>query len=106
MKARQEGTRPRGARAGSGHVLDRRQSSLRQRQLGLIILQVLQLASEIVHIRLHVEVAVSAEIEQDGTGSTFGLALERLLDCTLYCVVRLGRRQDPLGAGEQYTRGE
>ena len=45
-----------------------------------IVLLINQLAIHVVAIRLHVEVAMATEIEQDGLASAFFLTLERLVD--------------------------
>src|SRR5450756_395829 len=61
----------------SGSFFDRWQPRERLRQLGLVVLKILQLAAEVVEVGLHVEVAVAAQIEQDGARLAFGLALQR-----------------------------
>src|SRR5579872_30570 len=40
-------------------------------EVGLIVVEVFQLAAEIIHVGLHVEMAVAAEIEEDGAAATF-----------------------------------
>ena len=49
--------------AGEGHV-----------EIFLVVMLVVQLAGGVVHIGRHVEVSVTAEIEQDGAAAAFPLA--------------------------------
>ena len=74
--------------------------------LRLVELEVDELAGEVVVVGGHVEVAVAGEVEEDrpldallvGGGGRSQGAVDR--------VGGLGRRDDPLAAGEQHRRGE
>src|SRR4051812_30372655 len=79
---------------------DLRQAIEAALELALVVRNVLQLAAEIVHVRLHVEMAVAAQIEQDGLGLALALATQRLVERALDHVVGFGRRQDTLDARE------
>ena len=50
----------------SGIRRDRWQSSECHRELAFIVLLIGELASEVVAVRLHVEVAMPAQVEEDG----------------------------------------
>src|ERR1039457_6241385 len=102
----------RAARARSGRCaasllgMDRRQTGQSHGDLLVGILVVLQFAGRVIDVGLHVEVPVTAEIEQDDARDTLLLALERFCQRTGNGVIGLGRGDDALGAAEPDTRGE
>ena len=59
---------------------------------------ILQLAGEVIDVRLHVEVAVAAQVEQNGARLAFLLAAQRLVDRAAHRVVGFGRGHDAFGA--------
>src|SRR5262245_32857105 len=99
LLCQRSGADPRRARAApSRRLLDRRQAGERHRELAFVVVAVLQLAGEVVHVRLHVEVAVAAEVEEDRARDAFLAAADRLVDRALHRVVRLRRGEDALDA--------
>ena len=94
----------RGRKYSSGLFLlfrcDSRKSSQSHCQFFLRIALISELAREIVGIGLHVEMAVTAQIEQDGASSPRLLAFERFVDGAAHRVGGFGGRHDALGAGE------
>src|SRR3990170_2779362 len=77
---------------------------LGHRRLGVAV--VLELAAEVLVVGGHVEVAVAGEVEEDRFLLAALFARERLVDRHADGVVRLGRRQDALGARELHARLE
>ena len=72
-------------------------------QLGLVIGMVGELPRTVVHIGLHIEMAVAAQVEQYRAPNALGFAAQRFVDRAAHSVVGLGSRQDALGAGELYA---
>ncbi len=76
------------------------------RQFALVVGLVDELAGEIVHVRLHVEVSVPAEVEEDRLRHALLPAADGLVDRPAHGVIGLGRRQDALGPSELHARVE
>ena len=60
----------------------------------------------VIHIRLHIEVTVAAQIEEDRLADARFLAAQRLVDHGLNRVVRLRGGQNALGSGELDAGGK
>src|SRR5439155_624841 len=76
------------------------QAIIREGDVGVRLLVVLEGAGEVLLVGRQVEVAVAAEIEEDHLRRAAGLGLEGLVDRDLQRVCRLGRREDAFGPGE------
>ena len=63
----------------------------------------MQVAREVVRVRLHVEVPMSTQVEQDGLASSFSFASQRFDDGSFDRVCSLRRGQDAFGATEQHA---
>ena len=78
---------------------DRRQARERHREFRFVVRLIDQLAGEIFAIGAHVEIAVAAEVEEDGLLLALLLAIEGQIDGGLDGVVRFRRGQDALLSG-------
>src|SRR6516162_1795417 len=67
-------------------------------QLSLVVSIITELASLVIDIGLHVEVAMAAEVKKDRPRGAFGLAAHRLPYGTAHRGVGLARRQDSFDA--------
>src|SRR5690348_1280879 len=67
--------------------------------LGRIFI-ILELARDIALVGSHIEMAVTAQAEQDGSGTSRGASVDCLVDSGTNGVRRLRSRQDALGARE------
>ncbi len=85
---------------------DRHLGQRRQRcvLVGLLELHLGQTAVQVVVVGLHVEVTVTAQVEQDDALLAGFLRRERLVDRALDRVARFGRRDDPLRLRERDRR--
>src|SRR5437868_5501341 len=97
---------PRSQRRDLGHprfrarLLNGRKAGQRHRDLLGRVVVVLQLAGLVVDVRLHVEVAMPAEIEENRLRRAFLFRLQRLADRTRHRVIGFGRGNDAFGARE------
>ena len=85
------------------HARDRRQSGQRHRELAFIVLLIGELAGEVVAVRLHVKVAVPAQVEEDGARDAFLAAANRFVDGAAHRVIGLRRRHDAFGSCAKIT---
>jgi hypothetical protein len=94
------------SRRGRSAARHRGQAAQGRGELLGVVGDVLQAAGEVVVVRLHVEVAVAAQVEQDDLRDALLAAAHGLVDRAAHRVVGLGRRHDPLRAGECDARLE
>src|SRR5689334_18491964 len=67
-----------------------REARQRHGQLALVVMPIFELAGVIIDVRLHVEVTMTAQVEQDRAARALFLAAQRLVDRPLDGVVGLG----------------
>ena len=93
----------RSQRRGSHPRRHRGQPSQGHRQFFLAVGLILEFAGEVLLVGRHVEMAVTAEVEEDGFAFAFALAAHGFLDGALDSVVGLRRGHDAFVAGEEHA---